>query len=152
MATTNLTNRLKTPGVYIEEISKLPPSIAQVETAIPAFIGYTQKAIDSRGRDLKLKPWRISSLLEYDRFFGGPQIETGIVVNIKRGTQGTEVNAGIDPEKGRSKFLMYYALQLFFANDGGPCWIVSTGNYEETGGAIVKPHLKAGLRRYGKDK
>ncbi len=31
----------KTPGVYIEEIPKLPPSIAQVETAIPAFIGYT---------------------------------------------------------------------------------------------------------------
>ena len=34
----------KTPGVYIEEIPKLPPSIASVETAIPAFIGYTQKA------------------------------------------------------------------------------------------------------------
>ena len=29
----------KTPGVYIEEIPKLPPSIASVETAIPAFIG-----------------------------------------------------------------------------------------------------------------
>ncbi|MBP1653020.1 MAG: phage tail protein, partial [Bacteroidetes bacterium] len=34
----------KTPGVYIEEIPKLPPSIASVETAIPAFIGYTEKA------------------------------------------------------------------------------------------------------------
>ena len=34
----------KTPGVYIEEISKFPPSVAQVETAIPAFIGYTEKA------------------------------------------------------------------------------------------------------------
>ena len=32
----------KTPGVYVEEISKFPPSVAQVETAIPAFIGYTQ--------------------------------------------------------------------------------------------------------------
>jgi phage tail sheath protein FI len=32
----------KTPGVYVEEISKLPPSVAQVETAIPAFIGYTE--------------------------------------------------------------------------------------------------------------
>ncbi len=34
----------KTPGVYIEEIVKFPPSVAQVETAIPAFIGYTEKA------------------------------------------------------------------------------------------------------------
>ncbi|MCB9230933.1 MAG: phage tail sheath family protein [Bacteroidia bacterium] len=32
----------KTPGVYVEEISKLPPSVAEVSTAIPAFIGYTQ--------------------------------------------------------------------------------------------------------------
>jgi len=36
----------KTPGVYIEEIAKFPPSVAQVETAIPAFIGYTEKAIN----------------------------------------------------------------------------------------------------------
>ena len=36
----------KTPGVFIEEIPKFPPSIAPVETAIPAFIGYTQKADD----------------------------------------------------------------------------------------------------------
>ena len=34
----------KTPGVYIEEISKFPPSVAEVETAIPVFIGYTEKA------------------------------------------------------------------------------------------------------------
>ena len=34
----------KTPGVYVEEISTFPPSVAQVETAIPAFIGYTEKA------------------------------------------------------------------------------------------------------------
>ncbi len=33
-----------TPGVYIEEIPGLPPSVAQVETAIPVFIGYTEKA------------------------------------------------------------------------------------------------------------
>ena len=36
----------KTPGVYIEEIPKFPPSVAPVATAIPAFIGYTEKAID----------------------------------------------------------------------------------------------------------
>ena len=33
----------KTPGVYVEEISKLPASVAPVATAIPAFIGYTEK-------------------------------------------------------------------------------------------------------------
>ena len=42
----------KTPGVYVEEISLLPPSVAQVETAIPAFIGYTEKALDEQGNSL----------------------------------------------------------------------------------------------------
>ena len=53
----------KTPGVYIEEIALFPPSVAQVETAIPAFIGYTEKAIDSGGSSLTNKPTRITSLL-----------------------------------------------------------------------------------------
>ena len=35
----------KTPGVYIEEISSLPPSVGQVPTAVPAFIGYSEKAV-----------------------------------------------------------------------------------------------------------
>ncbi len=34
----------KTPDVYVEEISVFPPSVAEVATAIPAFIGYTEAA------------------------------------------------------------------------------------------------------------
>jgi phage tail sheath protein FI len=29
----------KSPGVYVQEVSTLPPSVAEVSTAIPAFIG-----------------------------------------------------------------------------------------------------------------
>ncbi|HMZ53977.1 MAG TPA: phage tail sheath C-terminal domain-containing protein [Nitrospira sp.] len=147
MAVTSLIPRLKTPGVYVEEIPKLPPSIAQVETAIPAFIGYTEKAKDSRGLDLTNEPKRITSLLEYERFFGGAQPETGIVVEINENSASKtfEVNGRISDSQ-RKKFLMYYALQLFFSNGGGPCWIVSVGNYESTGGEIVQVDLLAGLR------
>ena len=35
---------IKTPGVYVNEIPSFPPSVAQVSTAIPVFIGYTEKA------------------------------------------------------------------------------------------------------------
>ena len=31
----------KTPGVYISEPDSFPPAIVGVETAVPAFIGYT---------------------------------------------------------------------------------------------------------------
>src|SRR5919112_254262 len=76
----------KTPGVYVEEITKLPPSIAPVETAIPAFIGYTQKADDEAPDDLKLKPKRISSLVDYEKYFGGAQPEENITVTIREET------------------------------------------------------------------
>ena len=32
---------MKTPGVYVEEVPTLPPSVAEVATAVPAFIGVT---------------------------------------------------------------------------------------------------------------
>lgn len=145
MAITSLIPRLKTPGVYVEEIPKLPPSIAQVETAIPAFIGYTQRAIDGRGESLLNIPRRITSMLEYEQFFGGPQAETAsISVEIIENRGNFEVNGRIDPAT-RSKFLMYYSLQLFFDNGGGPCWIVSVGDYEATGGFIIQGDLRRGL-------
>ncbi len=34
---------MKTPGVYVKEIRTLPPSVAGLDTAIPVFIGYTEK-------------------------------------------------------------------------------------------------------------
>src|SRR6185503_20910879 len=99
----------KTPGVYIEEIPKLPPSIASVETAIPAFIGYTQKAQWKEKDDLHLKPWRIKSMLEYEQYFGEFDPEkTSLTVAFTNG--GAEVNGKID-EATRSKFLMHYSLQ-----------------------------------------
>lgn len=116
----------KTPGVYIEEIPKLPPSIASVETAIPAFIGFTEKAQWKEPNDLLNKPKRIKSLLEYEQYFGAADPERGSV-SIVFG--GTEVIGKLD-EAQRSRFLMYYSLQLFFLNGGGPCWITSVGAYD----------------------
>lgn len=134
----------QTPGVYIEEIPKLPPSIASVETAIPAFIGYTEKAQWKAADDLLNKPWRISSLLEFEQYFGYPDPEkTSISVSIKTSPK-LEINAKVD-ETQRSKFLMHYALQMFFANGGGPCWIISVDNYTNEGGIINSQKLLAGL-------
>jgi hypothetical protein len=142
----------KTPGVYVEEISVFPPSVAQVETAIPAFIGYTEKA-KKGNRSLLNVPTRITSLLEYKEYFGGPQNETGISVTITD-TYDTSGNLsrGIEvPEPAtKSKFLMYYSLQMYFANGGGPCYIISVGDYTAT---ISKSDLGAsgGLAELSKE-
>lgn len=121
----------KTPGVYIEEIVKFPPSVAQVETAIPAFIGYTEKATNKIKGDLKLVPTRITSLLDYEKFFGTAKPETTISVTVNdvvdNGT--TTRSIVVNQPSSRQPFLMYYSMQLFFANGGGPCYIISVGRY-----------------------
>ena len=140
-------NDYKTPGVYIEEIPKLPPSIASVETAIPSFIGYTEKAQHREPLDLLNKPKRITSMLEYELFFGGPEPETTIVVTIDT-TQTSKIDV-----QGKvttpSKYLMYYSLQMFFTNGGGPCYIVSVGDYSGAG-VIDQATLTGGLAEAAK--
>ena len=61
---------MKTPGVYIVEESAFPSSVVEVATAVPAFIGYTERA-DNQGRSLTNRPWRITSMSEYHTYFGG---------------------------------------------------------------------------------
>jgi phage tail sheath protein FI len=139
----------RTPGVYVEEISKFPPSIAAVETAIPAFIGYTE-IIGKSGNEIISKPFRISSLLEYEQYFGGAFPESSaFTIKITDATdaadklisRATEVT--FDKTK-LSKYNMYYALQQYFNNGGGPCYIVSAGLQTE-GGTISKDTLVAKL-------
>jgi len=144
----------KTPGVYIEEIPKFPPSIAPVETAIPAFIGYTKFAKDKVDNDLLLKPKRLSSMVEYEKYFGKAQPEKNIKV-ILTGEQGPPLviksaNATL-AETERSKHLMYYSLQMFFANGGGPCYIVSVGGYKDIGTALDKTEIEKGLNSLAKE-
>ena len=121
----------KTPGVYVEEIVKFPPSVAQVETAIPAFIGYTEKATNKIKGDLKSVPTRITSMLEYETFFGFAKAETTIDVTINDVSVDGAINRSIvvDQPTAREPFLMYYSMQMYFANGGGPCYIVSVGRY-----------------------
>ncbi|WP_319590476.1 phage tail sheath family protein [uncultured Draconibacterium sp.] len=125
----------KTPGVYVEEISVLPPSVAQVETAIPAFIGYTEKAKEIVDDDLLNTPKRITSLLEYEQYFGGADNEESIVVNIDDvyDSSGALTRKVEVPEPAtKSPYKMYYSMQMYFANGGGPCYIISVGDYDAT--------------------
>jgi len=144
----------KTPGVYIEEISKLPPSVAPVDTAIPAFIGYTQKATDVVDDDLRLRPKRIESVVEYEEYFGGPQEETGLAVTIdERTTASPGHPAGTKPSvtlTNRSNHIMHYALQMFYANGGKSCYIISVGDYKAVATDLDVAELTAGLEPLSK--
>jgi phage tail sheath protein FI len=137
-----------TPGVYVEEIATLPRSVAQVATAIPAFIGYTEKALDLSGNDLTNKPKRISSLLDYQTYFGTAQPEENFKITYEETTDGAGTTVGetftVENTKA-SLHNMYYAMQAYFSNGGGPCYIVSVGPYKGVGDDLDDDELKAGL-------
>jgi phage tail sheath protein FI len=124
---------IKTPGVYVNEIPSFPPSIAQVATAIPAFIGYTAFAKDLQGKSLTNKPTRITSMLEYELYFGGPQLEINIELTYTQTTSGTTSNDTIVAafNGAKSKHNMHTAIRFFYANGGGACYIVSVGAYTD---------------------
>lgn len=58
-----------TPGVFITELDAFPRSVAGVKTAIPIFIGYTEKA-ELSGKPIYYKPTKINSLAGYEELFG----------------------------------------------------------------------------------
>jgi phage tail sheath protein FI len=136
-----------TPGVYVEEISTLPPSIAPVATAVPAFIGYTQFATMNTAGDLTLKPTRITSMTDYEKYFGLPEQETKIKVTIATAADGTRSATASLAESDRSQHMMWYALRMYFDNGGGPCYICSVANYK----TLVLTELEAGLTAVGKE-
>lgn len=111
---------IKTPGVYINEIDAFPPSIAQIATAIPAFVGYTQKAASLN------VPTRISSLMEYEQFFGGAPSPANISVDLDSNLLPLDTSSVTE-----SKFKLYNSMRLFYANGGGECYIVSIGLYSD---------------------
>ena len=123
----------KTPGVFIEEIPKFPPSIAAVETAIPAFVGYTAKA-EKNGDPLTGKPTKISSLLEFGTYFGEGVIPQKIEVDADTEANNYAVKSvEIDDDK---RFYLYDAMRQFYDNGGGDCYVVSVGGYYKTDGTI----------------
>lgn len=141
---------MKTPGVYIVEKNAFPNSVVEVETAVPAFIGYTQKAF-SRGQDLTNRPLQISSLNEFHELFGfGPEhvfkvsIKKSLAVLNKR-SRAAEVTYGDKTYQfthANEGYLLYSSLRMFFNNGGGKCFVVSVGSYEDK---ISHDTLNAGL-------
>ena len=163
----------KTPGVYIKEKNAFGNSVVEAETAIPAFIGYTEKARNGND-DLKNVPWKISSMTEFIQYFGGaPELKFDVDI-VKYHPDAKMDGASVIPDKatlkpssslfqfdieteekddfeigqekkktsfqvnyafcidGTHAYTLYYNIQLFFANGGGACYIVSVGNYKDT--------------------
>lgn len=117
----------KTPNVYIEEISSAPPSVISGATAVPAFIGYTEIAGNKvQGvYEYHNKPVRITSMIEYENLFGKAYFADELFNFDLTSTKDNRIKA----DATKLSFVLYYQLQMYFANGGGVCYIVSVGQY-----------------------
>lgn len=102
-----------TPGVKITEASLLPPSIVQVSSAIPVFLGYTAQGT-------LFEPLRITSFKEFTDHFGGPMAHT---FTLSAAFQVTL------PSPSTLDYFFYECINLYFANGGGACYILPIGHH-----------------------
>ena len=123
---------LNTSVVKMEEKNTFPGSVVEVDTAIPAFIGYTEKA-SRNGKSLVNKPTRIASFTEYLELFGGA---FSPIFNLTEPQDGDKAKVTIgDTEKSikyadDNNLLFFNSIRLFFANGGGTCYIVAVDTYK----------------------
>lgn len=110
----------RTPGVYVEEISTFPHSVYPLSTSKPVFIGFTERG--------QKNLTEIFSLNDFEQLFGGSNLDLpDFVVD---GNSVTTENGNPIPET--PEFHLYYSLQLYFANGGGPCYILPVSHFGET--------------------
>jgi uncharacterized protein len=128
-----------TPGVYIEEQNAFPGSVVAVETAIPVFIGYTQKAA-RKGKSLLHIPTKISSFAEYVELFGHGFNPSFKIIDAPAGTtaktvaiNGKKMQLCIDENH---RFYFYNAIRLFYLNGGSNCYILPVGTYGDHPGGF----------------
>lgn len=124
----------KAPGVYIEEINRGSRPIEGVSTNVAGFVGFTE---DIRNGAELFKPMLVTNWSQYLNYFG------------RSNSDGyTEFNAYLP-----------FAVNGFFLNGGGRCWICSVGTHlpgkepppEQTGLEIStrggnRPSLRFGFK------
>ncbi len=138
---------MKTPGVYIVEKNAFPSSVVEVATAVPVFIGYTERA-DNKGKSLTGKPWRITSMAEFHQYYGFGPVAKFEIQPVAAGGSAAFSAAGKDYDlvqvagAAGGQFLLYASMLFFFQNGGGPCYVVSVGGYKDD---VAPDVLMAGI-------
>ena len=78
-----MSTTMKTPGVYIQELDAFGNSVVPVPTAVPAFIGYTEKT-SYKGKSLLNKAVRVTSLKDFTDIFGSnpPEVKYNLTATL----------------------------------------------------------------------
>ncbi|KGL63602.1 phage tail sheath family protein [Polaribacter sp. Hel1_85] len=140
--------KIKTPGIYINEVSAFGNAIVPVATAVPAFIGYTPQA-SYEGKSYVNVPQKITSLDQFQAIYCYPDKdkqynpEYYLIKQKSLPEQGDYMQVRADyysivPDPNTIYYL-YNSIKLFYENGGGDAYIVSVGSYGAPSGKPMKP-------------
>ena len=134
----------RTPGVKPIEKRVFGRTVSTKVTALPIFIGYTQRGPSTE--DETVTP---SKTVKSDKDASEELKETpnSTKINAVRinsfGEFTDEFGGGDYTRTSKKKFFLFESIKLFFANGGLTCYIVSVGNY--TGGKVSIEELMKGV-------
>jgi phage tail sheath protein FI len=150
--------KLTTPRVYKDEIPSSFYKMTAVDTAVPVFIGTTEKA-ECAGTPIPThtlqsievtEPQLIRSLLDYEACFGkGGQVSFDITLEETYTQVSMKSMPWLQKRKVTAAVLspviqtLYAHLKLYFANGGGPCYIIRVGDASSS--TLTKEAMLAGL-------
>ena len=126
-----MANNYTTPGVYVQELPGFPPGVAQIQSAVPIFIGLTANTTAADGTVLLNTPASVSSMLDVNNLFGGPPTMNvlSLAMTCSTASTGGTVADTVTTATTTLPSVLYHSLELYFANGGGPCYVISVGGY-----------------------
>lgn len=133
--------KFKFPGVYVEEKPRFQKMVKVPSVAV--FIGYTEKHVNANNHDIVSIPTIITSLLEFEHFYGSAQSEQSIEILDRSLQLAKKLNVYF--KDVRSHHNLYYSVRLFFAQGGKSCTILSVGNFKSLGDPLSASELLSGL-------
>lgn len=118
-------------AIPIVEKDAFVQSVTQVATAIPAFIGYTQKAV-YKDQSLFNQAILVYSFTEFIQLYGGAPPYT-FDMRETTNENGVAVAGKLYEvvQEEESRYWLYNSIRLFFENGGGACYVVSVGGYNQ---------------------
>ncbi|WP_237057569.1 hypothetical protein [Microbulbifer sediminum] len=131
------------PGVFVEEVPAPFQQVSAVDTAVPVFIGYSERTT-YLGQSLLNRVVEIRSLADFAMMFGQPPAVGDFRIQLD--ADGNPVDGIPDPnDSALARFRLAYALKHYFLNGGGRCYVVSVGSFDCTGVmlAVAADHLRA---------
>lgn len=126
-----------TPGIYLNRQEPLTQQAINSESAVPAFIGFTQNVGMVNDESAINKVTKVRTLSEYESIFGLSQNEK-FHVKFNKSTDDFELmDTSLSAEEATMSNFFHQSIALYFSNGGSDCYVISIGKHIDEHSCLV---------------